>query len=118
MKFSCCQHEYQCNRTLIRLVGKCYICAVARQIQLRKRAWLTQYVCVLLEEANVSFDLFAMKGYHRVFAKTLDTIYKDNLVRLQRLFRDILLAGDENVPSFLNQWKLIERSFIIKMKHI
>ena len=27
----------------------------------------------------------------------------------------ILLAGYEDVPSFLNQWKLIERSYIIKI---
>jgi hypothetical protein len=28
----------------------------------------------------------------------------------------ILLAGYEDVPSFLNQWKLIERPEMIKMK--
>ena len=27
----------------------------------------------------------------------------------------ILLAGYEDVPSFLNQWKLIERPYIIKI---
>ena len=30
----------------------------------------------------------------------------------------ILLAGYEDVPSFLNQWKLVERSYINNMKHI
>lgn len=39
---------------------------------MRKRAWSKQYVGVLLDEANVKFDLFAMKRYHRVFAKALD----------------------------------------------
>jgi hypothetical protein len=28
----------------------------------------------------------------------------------------ILLAGYEDMPSFLNQWKLIERPEMIKMK--
>ena len=30
----------------------------------------------------------------------------------------ILLAGYEDVPSILNQWKLIERSYTTKMKYV
>jgi hypothetical protein len=52
--------------------GKGCICAIARQIQLRERVWLTWCVCVLHDQTNITLDLFAMKRYHRVFARTLD----------------------------------------------
>ena len=48
---------------------------------MRKRAWSKQYIGVLLDEANVKFDLLR---YHRVFAKALDQkknwyAFKDSL---------------------------------------
>ena len=30
-------------------------------------------VCVLHDQTNITLDLFAMKRYHRVFARTLDS---------------------------------------------
>jgi hypothetical protein len=52
--------------------GKGYKCAIARQIQLREQVWLTWCVCVLHDQTNTTLDLFAMKRYHRLFARTLD----------------------------------------------
>ena len=34
--------------------------------------WLTWCVCVLHDQTNITLDLFAMKRYRRVFARTLD----------------------------------------------
>ena len=36
-------------------------------------------------------------------------------ITIKTLQCHILLAGYEDVPSFLNQWKLIERPYIIKI---
>ena len=52
--------------------GKGCICAIARQIQLPERVWLTWCVCVLHNQTNTTLDLFAIKQYHRVFVRTLD----------------------------------------------
>jgi hypothetical protein len=48
------------------------ICAIAHQIQLRERAWLTWCVWVLHDQTNITLDLFALWRYHSVFARILD----------------------------------------------